>query len=76
MRLWPLRLLMKTVMSAWGWGGSMGRRMVHLLLRLLGYHNHLSGFKFSLVEPLTRAGRKRAGAPLSEQNDKPQNFTH
>ena len=46
------------VMSGWGWGGSVGRGMVHLLLSPLGRHNHLPGSHFSLIQPLTRAGRE------------------
>lgn len=37
-----------------GWGGVQW--MVHLLLGLLGYHNHLPVSLFSLIQPLTRGG--------------------
>lgn len=54
--------------------GGVGRGTVHLPLSLLGYHNHLSGSQFALIQPLTRAERQRAGAapcgslPLSQLN--------
>lgn len=53
--------------------------MVHLLLSLLGYDNPFCGSQFSLIQPLIRAGRARAGVapdvllPLSQLNEKAQN---